>query len=85
MKKQNNAKIKNPNIKKHGIFTLVFTIVLVALIVLANILSTSIAQKAPTTIDVTADESNTLTLENIDFIKGVDKPVEIIVCATREG
>ena len=84
MKKQ-NAKIKNPNIKKHGIFTLVFAIVLVALVVLANILSTSIAQKTPTTIDVTADESNSLTLENIDFIKGVDKPVEIIVCATREG
>lgn len=83
--KKENTKIKNPNIKKHGIFTVVFTVILVALIVLANILATSIAQKAPTTIDVTADESNSLTLDNIDFIKSVDKPVEIVVCATREG
>ena len=81
----NNTKIKNPKIMKRSIFTVIFAVVLVAVIVAANIFSTTLAQKAPTTIDLTSYESNTLTLENIDFIKGIDKPVEIVICATREG
>lgn len=80
-----DTKIKNPKIMKRSIFTVIFAVVLVAVIVAANIFATSLAQKAPTTIDVTTDESNSLTAENIEFIKSVDKPVEIVICATREG
>ena len=81
----NNTKIKNPKIMKRSIFTIIFAVVLVAVIIAANIFATTVAQKAPTTIDLTVDESNSLTPENIDFIKSVDKPVEIVICATREG
>ncbi len=81
----NNEKIKNPKIMKRSIFTVVFAVVLIGVIIAVNIFSTTLAQKAPTTIDVTTDESNSLTTQNIDFIKGVDVPVEIVVCATREG
>lgn len=76
---------KNISIKKRGILTIIFAVVFVAVIVLANVLSTSIAQKINTTLDVTTDKSNSLTVENIDFIKNVKYDVEIIVCATREG
>ena len=85
MSKNKDTKIKNPKIMKRSIFTATFAVVLVAVIIAANIFSTTLAQKAPTTVDLTADASNTLTLENIEFIKNIDKPVEIIVCATREG
>ena len=81
----NNTKIKNPKFMKRSIFTVVFAVILVAVIITANILATTIARKAPTTIDLTADESNTLTVENVDFIKNIDQPVEIVICATREG
>lgn len=80
-----DTKIKNPKIMKRSIFTIVFAVVLVAVIIAANIFATTLARKAPTTVDLTADESNSLTPENIDFIKSVDKPVEIVICATREG
>ncbi len=82
---KNNDKIKNPKIMKRSIFTVIFAVVLVAVIIAANIFATTLAQKAPTTIDLTTDESNSLTPENIDFIKSIDKPVEIVICATREG
>jgi len=82
---KNNNKIKNPRFLNRTIITVVFSVVLIGLIIAANIFSTTLAQKAPTTIDVTTDESNSLTPENIDFIKSIDKPVEIVVCATREG
>lgn len=81
----NNTKIKNPKIMKRSIFAVIFAVALVAVIIAANIFSTTLAQKAPTTIDLTADESNSLTPENIDFIKSIDKPVEIVICATRKG
>ena len=85
MSKNKETKIKNPKIMKRSIFTVIFAVVLVAVIIAANIFATTVAQKAPTTIDLTVDESNSLTPENIDFIKSIDKPVEIVICATREG
>ena len=81
----NNTKVKNSKVMKRSIFTVVFAACLVAVLITANVFATTIAQKYPTTVDLTEAASNTLTTENIEFIKGIDKPVEIIVCATREG
>ncbi len=83
--KKENAKMKNIHLAKRNTYALIFTVVLVAVLVLVNLLSTLLAQRLPTTIDVTTDRSNSLTPENIEFIKGIDKEVELIVCATREG
>lgn len=85
MMKKNTEKLKNQNALKRGTFTVVIAVVVIALIVLANVFSTTLANKYPTTIDVTADSANSLTVENIDFIKEIEHPVEIILCATREG
>lgn len=82
---KNGEKMKNKNLLKRSTYTIVFTVVLIAVLVLVNVLSTLLAQRLPTTIDVTADASNSLTADNIDFIKGIDEEVEIVMCATREG
>ena len=47
----NNDKIKNPKIMKRSIFTVVFAVVLIGVIIAVNIFSTTLARKAPTTID----------------------------------
>lgn len=80
-----SEKFKNPKFMKRSIFTTLFTVVLIGVVIAANIFSTTYAQNNPVTIDVTTDKSNSLTIENIDFIKGVKNPVEIIVCATEQG
>ncbi len=80
-----DEKLKNKNLLKRSTYTVVFALVLIAVLVLVNILSIVIAKRLPTTIDVTADSSNSLTESNIEFIKGIKNPVEVIVCATREG
>ena len=82
---KNNEKIKNPKLMKRSLFVTIFSIVLIAVIIAANIFSTTIARKNPTTIDLSKYDSNTLTPQNIEFIKGIDKPVEIVVCATEKG
>ena len=83
--KKESTKIKNSNIKKRSIYTIVFAVVFIAAIIFVNVFAVSLAQKLPTTLDLTTESSNTLTGENIDYIKSVDLPIEIIVCATREG
>lgn len=86
MKKSKNInQIKNENVKKRGTFTIVFAVIFVAVVVLVNFFSTSLAQKFPTTLDLTADKAGSLTVENIDFIKGIENEIEIVVCAPRES
>lgn len=82
---KNGEKMKNKNLLKRSTYSIVFAVILIAVLVLVNVLSTEIAQRLPTTIDVTTDASNSLTADNIDFIKGIDEEVEIVMCATREG
>ena len=84
-KAKNKSEIKNENVRKRGIFTVIFAVVFVAVVILVNIFSTTLAQKLPTTLDLTADKTGTLTVENVDFIKGVENKVEIVVCAPRES
>jgi hypothetical protein len=80
-----DTKIKNPKLMKRSIFVTVFSVVLIGVIIAANIFSTTLAQKTPTTIDLTKDEANSLTPQNIEFIKSISNPVEIVVCATEKG
>ena len=72
MKKSKTNQIKNENVKKRGTFTIVFAVLFVAVVILVNFFSTSLAQKLPTTIDLTADKTGTLTVENVDFIKSIE-------------
>lgn len=78
-------KLRNKNALKRRTFVIVTTVVVAVVLVLLNVLSTVLAQKFPTTIDVTADSANTLSEKNIKFIEGIENEVEIIVCASREG
>ena len=47
-------------------------------------LSTVLVQRFPLDIDLTSDKIYTMTEENVDFIKGVDRKVNIYVCLTEE-
>ena len=76
---------KNKGAAKRRTYVLITTIIFVAILVLVNVLSTVIAQKLPTTIDATDYDANTLSDNNIEFIKSVKEKVQIIVCASREG
>ena len=84
-KKPKTKKLKNVNAARKGLVMIITVVVLAAVLILVNVGSVIIAQKLPTTVDVTADNSNSLTDDNIKFIKSINENVEIIICATREG
>ncbi len=82
-KEKITAKLKNVNsLKKSGIMTAI-VIVVVVLVTVLNVASIVFAQKVNTTLDITRDSSFSLTESNIEYLKGVEKEVEIIVCAPR--
>lgn len=79
-KKDKKAKSKK-NLKKlkHGTMATVLTVVFVAVLVLVNIVATSIFERFPLTIDMTSDDSYTISDETADYIKNVEKKIKITV------
>ena len=83
--KKAGKKLKNVNFAKRSTFMILSGAILLAVLILVNVVSAVIANKLPTTLDVTTDNSNSLTQENINFIKGITSDVTVTVCAPRES
>ena len=82
-KKQKKAK-KNFKKLKHGTMATVLTVVFIVVLVLVNIVATSIFDRFPLTIDMTSDDSYTISDETADYIKSVDKEVKITVLSEEK-
>ena len=83
-KNASKAGIKNTIALKRNVYAIVLSVVFIIGAVLLTALSTVLAQRFPLDIDLTADKIHTVTEENVDFIKGVDRKVNIYVCLTKE-
>ncbi len=80
-----SQKIKNEFLLKRGAYNIVLIAVVVAAVIAVNALSIMIASRFPTDLDLTTTGENSISGENAEYIEGVEREVEIIVCATREG
>lgn len=80
---KDNKKIKSKYAFKHGAYAVVFTAIVIVAVIVLNILATALTERFPLTLDITADKDYSVSAENIDYIKGVERPVTITVCATE--
>lgn len=79
-KKDKKIKVKKNHKKlKHGTMATVLTVVFVAVLVLVNVVATSVFERFPLTIDMTSDDSYTISDETDDYIKNVEKKIKITV------
>lgn len=79
-KKDKKIKVKKNHKKlKHGTMATVLTVVFVVVLVLVNVVATSVFEKFPLTIDMTSDDSYTISDETADYIKNVEKKIKITV------
>lgn len=88
VKTTKSGKIKSAYAAKKGLFSALLIVIVIILLIGVNMASVLIAQKLPTTIDLTANDAFKLTNNNIEYIKqfnNIDKvqKIEIILCATR--
>ncbi len=81
----NNTKIKNKIALKYGAYATAITAIIVVVVILINLLVGFLANRFHLEIDLTTDKLNTIDATNQEYIKNVERPVEIIVCASEEG
>ena len=77
-------KLMNFNALKHGGLSIAFTAIVLAVAIGVNMLFGFLSQRFNLDIDISLQKANTLSQENIDFLKGLEKKVEIIVCCAEE-
>ncbi|MBR4869026.1 MAG: Gldg family protein [Clostridia bacterium] len=68
---------------RKGTLSLVFTAIIIIAIVIVNIVATAVAEKYPFSVDLTANRDYTIVLsdEYSTYVKNIDMPVTITVCA----
>ena len=77
-------KLKNKAALKHGAVAVVFTAIVVAVAVGVNVLMAVLAERVNLDVDISLQGDNTLTAENVKFIKDLDEKVTITVFSAKE-
>lgn len=83
MAKEKTSKLKSKYAFRHGAYAIVFTAVVIAAIIIVNVLVSALGQRFPLSLDITADKDYSVSGENLDYIRKVERPVTITVCATE--
>lgn len=73
--------IKNKNAFKRGTYSIIITAVVLVAIIAFNVLVSVLSNRYMLVYDMTAEKVNTISDENIKFIKDIDNEVKVIVCA----
>ncbi len=76
--------IKNEALFKRGTYSVVITAVVLVGIIVFNVLLSALSNRFMLEYDMTSDKVNTVTAENVKFIKEVDSEVTVTMCAKAE-
>ncbi len=69
---------------KHGSYAIALTAAFVAVVILLNIGATLLSSKVNLSVDLTANKDFSVSEENKDYIKNVERNVNIVVCCDRD-
>ena len=84
--KSNKPKmIKNQAFLKRGSYSLALTAAVVAGAIILNVLVGALNNRFVLEFDMSANKDNSISEENIDFIKKIDDTVTVTVCAAEES
>ena len=62
---------------KQGGFVIAMTAIVLVVIIVINVIATTLYNKYPLSFDLTADQHFTITDENQEYIRNINKPVTI--------
>lgn len=77
-------KIKNEALFKRGGYSLIITAVVLVGVLVLNLLVGALADRFNLEFDMTADKKNSISEENVDYIKSLDSDVFVTICGTEE-
>lgn len=84
-KKPSARKFINKAKMKYGSYAIAISAIVIAVAVAVNVLFGVLADRFNLDIDISLKGENTLTEENIEFLKTVQVPVTLTVCASRDS
>ena len=76
-------KIKNTLARKKSMFSVLTTLIIIAVLVLVNVLATVATDRLHLTADLTLDKEFTISQINIDYLKEVKRDVSVTFLATE--
>lgn len=77
-------KMKNTIALKRSVYAVILSVIFIVGAVLLTVLSSVLSARFPLNLDLTTDKIHTMTNSNIDFIKGINRKVNIYVCLTED-
>ena len=79
-------KIKLSRAFRKGSLSLILTIVVIVAVILVNVAVSAVASRYPFSLDLTSNQDYTVTLsdEYEAFVKGIQMPVDVTVCAAED-
>ncbi|MGN0492970.1 MAG: Gldg family protein [Acutalibacteraceae bacterium] len=83
-KEKKPKKLKNQALLRMGGFSVAITAAVLAGIIIINVLVSALSSRFVLEFDMTAQKENSMSEENIDYLRDLDTEVEIIVCATPD-
>ncbi|MCQ2454963.1 MAG: GldG family protein [Clostridia bacterium] len=83
-KKVKPKKIRNEALLKKGSYSVAITAIVLAGIVVFNILVGALSKRVTLEYDFSKDKKNSLSAENVDYIKNIKNNVDIILCSSKD-
>lgn len=83
-KNEKAKKIKNQALLKRGSYSLAITAAVVAGAIILNILVGALTDRFVLEFDMSLNKDNSISEENIEYIKGIEDKVTVTVCADEE-
>lgn len=78
-------KLKNQAFLKKGSYSLAITAAVIIGAIVLNVLTAALADRFILEFDMSKNKDNSISEDNIEYIKGIDKDVMVIVCASEEN
>lgn len=75
--------IKNQALFKKGGYSIAITAIVLVGIIVLNILVAALSSRFVLEIDMTEEKINSISKENLDYIRDVDEEVSVIMCSTE--
>ena len=83
-KKFKSGKIKNEALLRRGGYSVIITALVLAGLIVVNVLTASLADRFNLEFDMTADKKNSISEENVEYIKNLDADVNITICGNED-
>ena len=83
-KEKKPKKLKNQALLRRGGYSIAITAAVLAGIIVLNVLVNALASRFVLEFDMSSAKQNSVSEENVDYLKNLDTEVNIIVCAEPE-